>query len=570
MSKKNNSSTGHRRIPTLPDCPVSHPFIGHIVRSYPVGRKHYSRAVQGQVMTLSISKESPFPEGIRANLVSTINSNGHRKWNTVSFRLKDPSTLLCEITPVDTGIHSFRVEFSVNGGETWIRDNVPDSMVVIDPPQVDGLILYTLIPNVSGTISDWKKDLKRIKEMGFNAVHLLPITMLDGSESPYSAYDYFSIDKSYLDPESKKNGLEQIEDFIEEAKRLKLRLCFDVVLNHVGCNSLMVQKAPDWIVPDEDQPDGFERAGYWAEDGWNTWDDLVLINYEHPSETIRSEIWSYMSDYALFWAKYANDTGGFLRFDNLHSSHPGFILHITDAIRSEFPGLSILAEFFTDEATLLSKSLTWGLNLNLATPWNFKFVPQLREYMVFLGRVSRQIRFFMPVTSHDSGTPEQEFGTANSTIPRYVAAALMGSGATGITQGVEYGYSEKIDFIGKRQKEIFPAVACFGLFIGEVNAILSNYSAFRRGDNIHFVDKWHDAVIAVFRNDDSPSRYGFLVLSNFDTGTFQHISVDLTEFIPGNTPVAFRDLISKETGTFTGPVVDINLQPAGVRVFMLS
>jgi len=570
MSKETKHTTGHRHIPELPECPVSHPFIGHIVRSYPVGRKHYSRAVKGQVLSLTITKESDFPEGILANLITTINTNGHKGWNTVPFISRAANILCCELTPVETGIHSFRVEFSVDGGQTWVRDNVPDSMVVVDPPQVDGLILYTLIPKVSGTITAWKKDLVRIKKMGFNAVHILPVTALDSSLSPYSANDFFTIEPSYLDPESDLDGHQQMEAFIEEAKKLGIRLCFDIVLNHVGVESRMVKKAPDWIVPDEDQEDGFERAGYWAENGWNTWDDLVLINYEHPSETIRAEIWSYMSDYALFWAKYANDTGGFLRFDNLHSSHPGFILHITAAIRSEFPGLAVLAEFFTDESTLLSKSLTWGLNLNLATPWNFKFVPQLRDYMIYLNRVSRQIRFFMPVTSHDSGTPEQEFGTADSTIPRYVAAALMGSGATGITQGVEYGIKEKINFIGKKEMLVFPLNARFGLFIGKVNAILSSYKAFRRGDNMHFVDKGHDAVIAVYRRDEEEDHHGFLVISNFDTSAFHHLSVDLSDFLPVGLPIPFYELLASESGIFQEPKLELNLPPCAVRVYMLK
>jgi len=406
--------------------------------------------------------------------------------------------------------------------------------------------------------------------MGFNAVHLLPVTMLDTSESPYAAYDFFGIDPGYLDPASRKDGLQQIEEFVAEARRLNIRLCFDIVLNHVGQNSLMVKKAPDWIVPDEESPDGLKRAGYWSDTGWNTWDDLVLINYEHPSETIRSEIWSYMSDYALFWAKYANDTGGLLRFDNLHSSHPGFILSITDAIRAEFPDVALLAEFFTDESTLLAKSLTWGLNLNLATPWNFRFVPQLRAYLIYLSRIARQIRFFMPVTSHDSGTPEQEFGSADSTIPRYVAAALMGNGATGITQGVEYAVNEKIEFIGRREKMAFPQEARFGLFIGKVNAIFNTYEAFRRGDNIVFVDNGHDAIIAVYRDDREPGRNGFLILCNFDIHAFHHISVDLSDFLHGKGNIQFRELLSGESGLFYSPFLELNLPPGSAKVFMLT
>src|SRR6202034_1825428 len=117
--------------------------------------------------------------------------------------------------------------------------------------------------------------------------------------------------------------------------------------------STMALRAPDWIVPDQNRPDGFRRAGYWSGQGWETWSDLVLINYEHPSDAIRSEIWSYMTDYALFWTKYADDTGGLVRFDNLHSSDPDFMSALMTAIHEEYPDVAVLGEYFTDDQTIL-------------------------------------------------------------------------------------------------------------------------------------------------------------------------------------------------------------------------
>ena len=231
------------------------------------------------------------------------------------------------------------------------------------------------------------------------------------------------------------------------------------MLNHVGVNSTMARRAPDWIVPDQNEPDGLCRARYRTDQGWRTWNDLVLINYEHPSEAVRSEIWAYMTDYALFWAKYANDTGGFVRFDNLHSSDPELLKTLTAALHSEFPNVGVLAEYFTDDRTLLSTGSQWGLNLILATPWNSKYVPQLRDYLKYIHSLSEHIRYFMPITSQDSGSPAEEFGTSDSTVPRYVAAALLGTGATGIPQGVEFGEKERINFIGKKPKMAYPAAA---------------------------------------------------------------------------------------------------------------
>ena len=556
----------HRKIPVLPECPRVRPIAGHISRSYPVGRQSFSRACQGEVMTLTITTENPIPDNIQAKLVTTMNSNDGKAWNTIPFKRDDARTLVCHITPKHPGLHSFRAEFSLDKGASWLRDTIPDAWVLIDPPQVDGLRIYTMIPTISGTVTDWKADLKRIREMGFNAIHLLPITAMDTSESPYASRDLFDIDQSYLVEGSKQDGLKQLEKYIEEAKTLNIRLCFDIVLNHIGVHSTMAQKAPDWIVPDPNQPDGFQRARYWSGQGWQTWNDLVLINYEHPSETIRSEIWAYMTDYTLFWAKYANETGGFVRFDNLHSSDPDFVQALTSALHSEYPNVGILAEYFTDETTLLHTGPKWGLNLNLATPWNYKFVPQLREYLNYIHRVSRHVRYFMPITSHDSGSPAQEFGNADSTVPRYVAAALLGTGATGIIQGVEFGEMEQIKFIGRKPKMQYPAVPRFAKFIGQVNAILNDYPAFRHGDNCLFVDNGHPAIIAAFRQNTGTQELGFLVVCNFDIHTPQRIVIDLTPFIVIDGPFPCNELLSGQTQIFQQPRLELLLQPCAAQV----
>jgi len=521
-------------------------------------------------MSLTITTESHLPENIKANVVSTMNSNSINQWSTLPFSLINDRTLLCHVTPEYPGLHSFRVEFSLDNGVSWIRDNVPDAWVMVDPPQVDGLCMYTMIPNVSGAIVDWKNDLKRIKDMGFNAVHLLPITNMDASKSPYSARDLFDIDKSYLIEGSEQKGFSQLEEYIEEAKRLNIRLCFDLVLNHIGVQSTMVHRAPDWIVPDQNQPDGFHRAGFWSEHGWRTWDDLVLINYEHPSDVIRSEIWAYMTEYVLFWAKYANDTGGFVRFDNLHSSNPEFVQSLTFVLHSEYPEVGLLGEFFTDENTLLQKGAQWGLNLNLATPWNYKFVPQLRDYLKYIHRVSRHIRYYMPITTHDSGTPEQEFASAESTIPRYVAAALMGTGATGITQGVEFGWKKQISFIGSQPKLIYPPETRFAEFIRKVNTILADYQVFRCGDNLLFLDNGHPAILAAFRKDPLNKRTGFLIVCNFDTQNQQYLVIDLSPFLETGWPFTCTELLSGEENICHQSAIELLLSPGAAKVFKFT
>jgi hypothetical protein len=182
----------------------------------------------------------------------------------------------------------------------------------------------------------------------------------------------------------------------------------------------------------------------------------------------------------------------------------------------------------------------------------------------------------MPITSHDSGAPAQEFGAADSTIPRYVAAALLGAGATGIPQGVEFGEQARIDFIGRKPKMQYPAEPRFARFIAQVNAILAAHPAFRCGENCRFVDDGHPAIIAAFRHDtghqdtdqqdtETPAL-GFLVVCNFDIGNPQRITVDLTSILGPEGPFPCRELLSGETQILPHPRLELLLPPCAAQV----
>lgn len=561
--------TGRGAIPNLPDRPRA-PVIGPSVRrSYPVGRLEFSRAYQGRAFEVSVTSDIAPPDGFVLCLETTLNAPTQDELATFPFERRDDRTFRCGITPERSGLYWFRARGSADGGATWIRDAVPDAWVMVDPPQIDGLRLYTLIPTVSGSIADWTADLGRIRDMGFNAVHLLPVTRLDDSQSPYAAKDLFDVDHAYLMDGAKGDGLDQLEGFIGRAKELGLALCFDLVLNHVGVHSTMARRAPAWIVPDENCPDCNKRARYWADGAWHTWDDLVLVNYEHPSDVIRAEVWEYMTRYALFWAQYAHETGGLVRFDNLHSSHPEFIKSVAHRMSLEYPSLGALAEYFTDDVTLLNKVPECALNLILATPWGCKFAPDLRRYLQYIHRLSDRIRYFLPITSHDSGSPAQEFGVAESTVPRYVACALLGTGSTGMPQGVEWGAPEKIDFIGIRARQSRPGEPAFAGLIRSVNELLAAHPAFRRGGNCEFVDNEHDAIIAAFRRDPDRPDSGFLVACNFDIHRPQRVTCDLAGVMGHSGRIEGREQLGGREASFDAPVVALDLPPCGAAVWEL-
>ncbi|MCX5691770.1 MAG: hypothetical protein NTV94_18585, partial [Planctomycetota bacterium] len=177
----------------------------------------------------------------------------------------------------------------------------------------------------------------------------------------------------------------------------------------------------------------------------------------------------------------------------------------------------------------------------------------------------------------------QEFGGAESTVPRYVAAALLGTGATGIVQGVEAGILEKVRFTGLGTKMNWNGPSRFAKFFAAVNALLVAHEAFRNpgpGCNCQFVDDGHDAIIAAYRRNpglcfDShctgpAADGGFLVVCNFDTHSTQQIELDLARVLGGRGMFAGEELLTGSGARYESERLTLRLQPCEAMVIRFT
>ncbi len=552
-------------IPELIRRPVQPGAAGVIQRSFRHGPRDFLRRFRDEPLSLTVTlngRENPATPMVV--LHTNINTRQPGQWQDLRFETRDGHTFQIDLPLSRCGLFSFRVKYSFDGGQQWYWDRVPHSHILVDPPSLRTVRLYTLIPSASGTIRDWIARLPSIAGMGFDAIHLLPITPMGASQSPYAARRLFDVDPRYRDPDTQGGALEQFERFVEECRRLHIRLCLDLVLNHIGVDSDMAAACPDWIIPDDAEPNGLKRAGCWHLQDWIRWEDLVPIHYDHPNVFIRNDIWNYMKQYALFWANYAAYTGGMVRFDNLHSSSGPFIADLSASIRREFPDLPILGEYFTDEWTLEKTVPEWGVNLLLANSWEHPFCPQFRHYIQYLHNVSGRLRHLCSITTHDTGVPATLFGADRATLPRYAACALCTMGQTGLVQGVEHGIRERLAFIGPSYTPD-SAGPDYRPFITRINALLAEHAAFRQPGNITFVDRGHDAILGAYRSAASPAGSAFLFFANLDIFHPQQIAPDLApcrlEF-----PLRMRDALSGETLVFESAAPTLTLEPCGVRV----
>jgi hypothetical protein len=293
----------------------------------------------------------------------------------------------------------------------------------------------------------------------------------------------------------------------------------------------------------------------------------VLINYANSDTVIKHETWDYIHQYVDFWANYASYTGGGLRFDNLHSSNPDFIVYLTGKLKHNYPDLILIGEYFSSKEEFYKNVPNWQLNLILGNSWEYKSAPDLRKYLLEI-HTHGGLKYFLPITTHDTGSPVQEYGSTDSTMARYVIYALMGTGQTGIVQGCETAIEKKIEFIGKN-KTIIYGKGDYRIFFKRINDLLANETVFHEVGNIQFVDSGHPSVIAVLRSD-IVGKSAWLVFSNLDIYNEAIVVINQRDF---RLPFKRFKMINIMTGReldISDMVFDFSIEACGTRVFRIK
>lgn len=515
------------------------------------GRAHGRRMLVGERFELSVS----FPEAspsVRRVVLHTNLPGG--VWADLPMAARGGGFHVT-LEAQAMGLYQAQVRWEL-GDKTYI-DADGYMHLAVDGPLVGNLRLYTMIPTATGKISDWVEEIPHIKEMGFNAVHLLPVTAMDASLSPYSARDLFSVDPLFLE---KDGGLDGFRRFVGAVKSAGLHLCVDLVLNHLGITSDLAKTHPEYFRGDGGKSDGFKRAGAADGGGWTEWSDLALLDFDNPDPLTRQGLWDHMTAYARLWAGFADETGGMIRLDNLHSTHPGFLAHVLRELRTLYPNLSIFSELFAAPKVVHDMVWSYQLNLCLATPWTAPYAYQVRGQLAWLHQQTG-VRYLFPLASHDSGAPAQEYGGVEATAARMLVAALFSTGATGAVQGNEDGYPVKMIFIGgERPPEYARDMELRALFTN-INKLHESDPIFRTAGNLRFVDADHGAVLAAVRKREGRQ---VLLIANLDPRGAHPLTLSLDDLAPGRGPgpLKARDLFNGFLHQWEGSAVTFQV-PAG-------
>ena len=157
--------------------------------------------------------------------------------------------------------------------------------------QLRSMTLYSIfIRNFGGTFKAVEADLKRIRDLGVDAIWLLPIHPIGTAKrkgslgSPYAISDYRAVNPEFG----------TMDDFVQlcrTAHALGLKVLIDVVYHHTSPDSVLVHTHPEFFYR---KPDGSfgNHVGDWTD----------IIDFDFENRDLRDEL----IDTLCFWAQYVD------------------------------------------------------------------------------------------------------------------------------------------------------------------------------------------------------------------------------------------------------------------------
>ncbi len=288
-----------------------------------------------------------------------------------------------------------------------------------------------------GTLAAAEKKLPALRELGIDAIWLMPIYPIGEEGRKGSLGSYYSIrDYKAINPEF--GTMEDFDSFVEKAHSLGMKVLLDWVANHTARDAKWIAgKSADWYEREEDGT---------AKVPWD-WTDTAKLNYSNR------EVWRGQIEAMRFWIEHHAIDG--FRCDMAMLVPIEFWQEATAVLRAVKPDVFMLAE--AEETNLFDRafdmSYAWAIHhLMCDIAKGERRVWDLRNTLYAdRERYPASAMRMMFTSNHDenswSGSEQSRFGAALEVM---TALTFVWEGAMPlIYTGQEVGYDHSFAFFDR-------------------------------------------------------------------------------------------------------------------------
>ncbi len=443
-----------------------------------------------------------------------------KAWRDVPMTEVSSGVYSCRVALTEVGVFSGKCCFFPEGSAVpeWPEGN--NFHVKVESAATrKGNSIYTVFPRQFGSFREVTRRLGHIMDrLGFRIVQTLPpfpvpttYAVMGEYGCPFAATDFFSVDPAMAEFDRYTTPLDQFRELIDAVHARGGSLLVDLPANHTGWASHLQTHHPEWF---HRAADGrFISPGAWGV----TWEDLVELDYSH------SELCAYIAEVFRFWCRQGVD--GF-RCDAGYMIPEAVWTYIVARVREEYPDTIFMLEGLggkieTTDALLGRSGLDWAYSELFQTYDRRAFEWYLPGAWARSRKYGTLVHF---AETHDNDRLAKS-GKTYARLRVALSALLSQQGAWGITNGVEWLATEKIDVHGKNDLAWGNAENLVD-FIARLNAIVSSHPDFTAALPLEMIQRGDGNFLAVKRGNT-------LVLANLDCGAGVLAHWDTARFAPG-------------------------------------
>jgi glycogen debranching enzyme/glycosidase len=366
---------------------------------------------------------------------------------------------------------------------------------------------YAVIPP-SGRLRDLTAAVPHIMDrLGCHLLHLLPVgpvpttyARMGRFGSPYAQLDLTAIDPALVDFDRRTTAEEQFLELTEAVHRRGGQVLLDILVNHTGWGSRLLEHRPDWFRRNADGT--FHSPGAWG----TTWEDLVELDHGSPA------LWDVVARALLTWCGRGVD--GF-RCDAGYMVPLPAWQYITAKVHQAYPEVIFLLEglggaWETTETLLTQGGMHWAYSELFQNHHPIEVASYL-DHCLRQGERSGLLIHYSE--THDNLRLAAR-GVAWSRLRNRLCALVGQSGGFGFTAGMEWLATERVDVHDARDLA-WGAEPNLVEDLAVLNHLISDHPCFFDGAELRRISADDASVLALLRTS-AEGLDRVLVLVNLD------------------------------------------------------
>ena len=446
------------------------------------------------------------------------------EWTDIPMRETSSGVFCAEVSLDRIGIFAGKCCFFPEGSSIPEWPQGGNFRVKVEPAATRAAnSIYTVFPRQFGSFREVSRRLGHIMDgMGFRIVQTLPpfpvpttYAVMGEYGCPFAATDFHTVDPAMAEFDTHTTPLDQFRELIDSVHARGGRFFIDLPANHTGWASTLQTHHPEWFRRHSDGR--FVSPGAWGV----VWEDLVELDYAHE------ELRDYMAEVFLFWCRQGVD--GFRCDAGYMIPVPAWV-RIVQVVREQYPDTVFMLEGLGGLISVTDRLLN-----EAGLDWAYSEIFQTydrRQFEHYLPSANGRAEKFGALVHFAETHDNNRLAAGGRTYARLrvaLAALLSHQGAWGITNGVEWFATEKIDVHGKNDLNWGASENMVDL-IATLNRLLADHPAFTGASRQELIQCGGGNFLAVLR---TAPCHQILTLANLDCNHPVSVHWDGSKFPEG-------------------------------------